>query len=237
MPLNRLLIAVIVGPERLLWRVGGQAPQVWWRDDDARWPTLAFERLLDLSTRRAAPLTVAAVPDGDLAALAEACRATPGVELAIHGFRHQNRAAPGAPSGEINDQDRLEDVVSELGGAVSAFARAGTPATLFVPPWNSVHPTLSSALVGYGQARNASAAPPRLDAHLDVMRWKPRPRFRGAIRFLLRLRRLLAQRRRAQVWDEPIGLLTHHLDHDPAAWAFLEDFLTVFRPVASGDLR
>ena len=27
-------------------------------------------------------------------------------------------------------------------------------------------------------------------------------------------------------WDEPIGLLTHHLVHDEAMWRFLEEFLT-----------
>ncbi|MGH1559493.1 hypothetical protein ACRAWD_21180 [Caulobacter segnis] len=46
------------------------------------------------------------------------------------------------------------------------------------------------------------------------------------------MRRLLKQRRLAGRWDEPIGLLTHHLDHDHATWLFLEQFLTVF-PIRS----
>jgi len=33
-------------------------------------------------------------------------------------------------------------------------------------------------------------------------------------------------RRLDGLWDAPIGLLTHHLDHDRAAWAFLDAFLT-----------
>jgi hypothetical protein len=82
----------------------------------------------------------------------------------------------------------------------------------------------------YGEMRSA-AEPDRLDAHLDVMRWKPKARFRGAVRFLLRARRLLAERRAKGAWDQPLGLLTHHLDHDEPAWRFLEAFLPVANPV------
>jgi hypothetical protein len=64
------------------------------------------------------------------------------------------------------------------------------------------------------------------------MRWKPAARFRGAVRFLLRARRLLAERRTMEAWDQPLGLLTHHLDHDEAAWRFIEAFLPLAKPVA-----
>jgi predicted deacetylase len=236
--LNRLLITAILGPELARWKARGRTPVVWWRDDDARRPTPALDRLLALSSRFEAPITLAAVPDGDIQALAQACRAAGGVELAIHGFRHENRAPPGRPSGEVNDLDRLADVMLELGTALDVFRRAGTPATLFVPPWNNIHPTLRTALSlhdlelsAYGDMRNADE-PARLDAHLDVLRWKPGPRFRGAARFLSRTRRLLAERRRKMLWNEPLGLLTHHLDHDEAAWRFLEAFLPVVKPVS-----
>ena len=38
---------------------------------------------------------------------------------------------------------------------------------------------------------------------------------------------ILLQKRRAGVHDnaEPLGLLTHHLIHDPAIWAFTEGFI------------
>ena len=235
---HRLLIAILIGPELARWKARGHAPVFWWRDDDARRPTPALDRLLALSARFEAPVTLAAVPDGDIAAVAKACRAAPGAELAIHGFRHENRAPPGWPSGEVNDLDRLADVITDLGTAIEAFRRAGERPRLFVPPWNNAHPTLKRALglrdLGlscYGEMRSA-AEPDRLDAHLDVMRWKPAPRFRGAIRFLMRTRRLLAERRAKAAWDEPLGLLTHHLDHDEDVWRFLEAFLPVVKPVA-----
>jgi hypothetical protein len=87
----------------------------------------------------------------------------------------------------------------------------------------------------YGQMRSA-AEPNRLDTHLDLMRWKSAARFRGAARFLLRARRLLVERRTMGAWDQPLGLLTHHLDHDEAAWRFLEAFLPIARPVARTSL-
>src|SRR4051812_47462382 len=121
MSLHRLLIASLIGPELALWTIVGHAPVFWWRDDDARRPTPALDRLLTLSSRFAAPITLAAVPDGDIAALAKACRAIPGAELAVHGFRHENRAPPGWPSGEVNDLDRLADVMSELDTALGVF--------------------------------------------------------------------------------------------------------------------
>jgi peptidoglycan/xylan/chitin deacetylase (PgdA/CDA1 family) len=235
---HRLLIALVLGPELQRWKARGHAPVVWWRDDDARETTPALDRLLALAHRFQAPITLAAVPDGDIKALARAARAVSGVELGIHGFRHENRAPSGLPSGEVNDLDRLADVMLDLGTALDVFRRAGLTPGLFVPPWNNAHPTLKRALglqgLGlscYGELRS-EAEPTRLDAHLDVMRWKPQARFRGALRFLLRARRLLAERRLKELWDEPLGLLTHHLDHDESVWRFLESLLPVLKPVS-----
>jgi hypothetical protein len=238
MSLQRLLIAAVVGPELARWKAVGHAPVFWWRDDDARRVTPALDRLLGLAIRFEVPITIAAVPDGDITALVETCRAIPGAELAIHGFRHENRAPLGWPSGEVNDLDRTADVMSDLGAAIDVFRRAGMTPRLFVPPWTNAHPTLKRALglqglslSCYGKVRS-EAEPDRLDAHLDIMRWKPQPRFRGAVRFLLRTRRLLAERRAKRAWHEPLGLLTHHLDHDEDAWRFLEVFLPIARPIA-----
>jgi len=236
---HRLLISGLLGPELSRWKASGKAPVFWWRDDDARRPGPALSRLLHLSRRFSAPLTIAAVPDGDMTALVEACAATPDIDLAIHGFRHENRAPAGQPSGEVNDQDSPEAIAAEVETAIAVFARAGLKPDLFVPPWNNAHTTLDAALVRhgltvsrYGEPRAPDASPPRLDAHLDVMRWKPEARFRGSVRFLLRARKLLVERRVRGLWDDPIGLLTHHLDHDETSWRFLEAFLAMFKVVS-----
>lgn len=239
MTVQGFLISALLSPELARWQSSGKAPVFWWRDDDARYPGPALDRLLELSRRFRAPLTIAAVPDGDMVALAAACATTPDIDLAIHGFRHENRAPAGQPSGEVNDGDTLEAVSSELEAAFAVFARAGLKPDLFVPPWNNAHATLDAALVRhelivsrYGELRASDASPPRLDAHLDVMRWKPQARFRGAVRFLLRARKLLVQRRVLGAWHDPIGLLTHHLDHDEPTWRFVEAFLGRFTVVS-----
>src|SRR5438132_1435783 len=69
------------------------------------------------------------------------------------------------------------------------------------------------------------ARPMRIDAHLDLLRWRGGARFRGDAAMAEALRAALRERRRLQRWDAPIGLLTHHLDHDAAAWTFLDRFL------------
>lgn len=231
-----LAFRLILGPELDLWSKAGHAPIIWWRDDDARAPTGALERLLDLSRRHNAPLTLAAIAGPELAQLVRRVSEGPPIEIAVHGFTHVNRQPEGAGFGEIIDSDTVEDVRERLDATIAAFHQAGAMPTLFVPPWNNLSRQLLAALPGsaltavsaFDQAMDETDAVPRIDAHLDVLRWKGGARFRGRWKFLTRMRRLLAHRRTTGAWDEPIGLLTHHLDHDHQTWRFLETFLMVF---------
>lgn len=231
-----LVFRLALGSELTLWAKAGRTPVLWWRDDDARAPTGALEQLLALLHRHDAPLTLAAIAGPSLPSLVRRLEAEPGVEIAVHGFRHINRQPEGRGFGEIVAGDDLEWVRGQLRTAVTAFHRAGAAPTLFVPPWNNLAPQLLAAMPdssllavsGYDQASGTSEGVARLDTHLDVLRWKDGARFRGTWKFLSRMRRLLAQRRKAGQWDEPIGLLTHHLDHDRETWLFLERFLAVF---------
>jgi hypothetical protein len=102
---------------------------------------------------------------------------------------------------------------------------------VFAPPWNDVHPQLPSAvrtggyrgLSAWGQVHNPGGA--RLDVHLDLLRWRGGARFGGRMRLYGALARELRIRRLERLWAAPIGLMSHHLDHDEAAWRFLEGFL------------
>lgn len=239
-----LAFRLILGPELRLWAEAGRAPILWWRDDDARAPNEALDKLLDLSRRHAAPLTLAAIAGPHLAALVRRVEVEPGVEIAVHGFKHINRQPPGRGFGEVVPEDSLEWVRAQLRATVMSFHKAGAQPTLFVPPWNNLAPQLVEAMgdscitavSAFGQAREPGEGPARLDTHLDVLRWKGGGRFRGRWRFLSRMRRLMAQRRTSGQWDEPIGLLTHHMDHDTATWVFLDQFLAVFQIRARHDL-
>lgn len=239
-----LAFRMILGPELRLWSRAGRAPVLWWRDDDARAPTEALDRLLELSRRHKAPLTLASIASPHLAELVRRVESEADVEIAVHGFKHVNRQPPGAGYGEVAPEDSLEWVRAQLRATVMAFHRAGAQPTLFVPPWNNLAPQLTevikdssiTAISAFDQDQGGSSGVERLDAHLDVLRWKGGGRFRGRWRFLSRMRRLLARRRLLGQWDEPLGLLTHHLDHDAATWAFLDQFLGAFTIHARRDL-
>lgn len=232
-----LAFRLILGSELRLWAKAGRAPVIWWRDDDARAPAPALDRLLELSRRHEAPLTLAAIANPDLPALVRRLEAEPLVEIAVHGFQHVNRQPAGQGFGEVVASDSVDWVRAQLRSTVAAFHRAGAAPTLFTPPWNNLTPQLLEALPGssltavsgFDDFAGVASGIARLDAHLDVLRWKGGGRFRGTWKFLSRMRRLMAERRLAGRWDEPMGLLTHHLDHDSTTWRFLDGFLAAFR--------
>jgi hypothetical protein len=211
------------------WRRLGHTPGMWWRDDDARAPSEALDRLLVIAAGR--PLTLAIVPDGDLAALAGRLASARSVSVSQHGVDHINRSEPGEAASEYPAGTAPAEVASRISAARAAMTAAGLATSLYTPTWNRIDATLAEAipLAGFRALSAARAAPAvngvkRIDADLDVLRWKGRVRFRGRRRILGSLTRQLRQRRAAGDFDSPIGLLTHHLAHDEAAWAFLTWF-------------
>lgn len=227
MAFDRLRLAAELGR----WRRAGRTATLWWRDDDARAPTHALHRLLELSDIHEVPLALAAVPDGEPRTLAPLLKDHPQVRVIQHGVDHQNRRE-GAAAGEFPEAASRDEIAARL--EEGWVKLAGLPGALrvFTPPWNDVHPALAGALhrTGYlgvsawGEL-SAPEKPYRVDTHLDLMRWKSGPRFRGAGRMRGALREELARRRSTGRWDAPIGLLTHHLAHDAAAWRYLDRFL------------
>ena len=216
--------------ELLRWRLAGRRARLWWRDDDAWEPTPELERLLGLAGDAAVPLTLAVIPAGDITGLAAVLAHRSGVTAVQHGVDHRNRRL-GPAAGEFPHDWPLSRLKSEL--SLGWTRLAGLPGALavFVPPWNDVHPRLEAALEACGyrawsaHGELAAAGLPRVDAHLDLLRWRGGSRFRGRGRMLAALTSALARRRRSRLWAAPIGLLTHHLAHDEAAWRFLAKFL------------
>ena len=94
---------------------------------------------------------------------------------------------------------------------------------VMVPPWNRMRNDLGPALspAGYrgvslfGNDR-ASGPPVRADTHIDPIDW------RGS-RSLAPEDHLRAMVRNAGDIKGPIGLLTHHIDHDSAIDGFISD--------------
>jgi hypothetical protein len=217
--------------ELRLWVQAGRRARLWWRDDDARAPGEALDRLLAASAAHGAPLTLAVIPDGDLTALAQRLAGQDLVSVVQHGVDHENRRE-GPQAGEFpHHWLRLRVSTQVRAGWVRLQALPGVH-KIYVPPWNDVHPQLAGALADSGYLGWSAAPeteppplPPRVDIHLDLLRWRGGARFRGEAKVLEALREQLAERRKAQRWDDPIGILTHHLVMDEPAWAFLDSFL------------
>ena len=180
------------------WSATGHRISLWWRDDDAREPSPALDRLLALAARHGVPLALAAIPDGDRSALGARLASERLISVIQHGIDHANVAPAGAPNRELSDDCSPSLLAGRLIAARSRLATLPRFFPVFAPPWNTIHPNLPTALraCGYvglsGFAGNASrdAGLFRIDTHLDIMRWSGRPRFRGADAFQKRATRL-----------------------------------------------
>jgi hypothetical protein len=219
--------------EVALWRAAGREATVWWRDDDAVAPTAAFDRLLALA--RGVPIAIAAVPVGVSVELAARLATDVSVGIIQHGFAHLNHRPVGEKSAEFAADRPLADMLAELATGWRTVATVfGTRARpILVPPWNRIAPDLAAALRGYSGLSTFGRRRQRhigralvLNAHVDPIRWREDRTFIGGDAVVARLVEHLAARRTGACDPEEVtGLLTHHLAHDEALWAFLEEAL------------
>ncbi len=216
------------------WAADGREATLWWRDDDAADATPALERLLSIQGAHEVPLGLAAVPMAATASLAARVGATSGIAALQHGYAHRNHAPDGEKKVELGPHRRADHVIAELAMGrqrmEDLFGSRALP--VLVPPWNRIAPYLVPMLPELGYAGLSAFTPRRrarpvaglieANTHADVLDWKPRG-FPGAAVAARRIADHLAARRRREVPDpdEPTGILTHHLVHDDAVWAFL----------------
>jgi hypothetical protein len=224
---------IAIDEELARWRDLGREPTLWWRDDDAVDATPALERLLALRRTHGVPLALAIVPAGATPALAARLSQAPGIDLLQHGYAHSNHAPAGEKKAELGPERPAMVVLGELGTGWLAlerlFGRAVLP--VLVPPWNRISPGLVPALPEIGfRGLSTFGIRPRLrlvsgwvqvNTHIDVIDWRTR-RFAGTEEVLGAFARALASARTGT--DEPLGVLSHHLAMDEAAWDFLNSF-------------
>jgi hypothetical protein len=217
------------------WRAAGRVATVWWRDDDATAPSPALDRLLSLQEKHAAPLTIAVIPARAEPALAQRVTGLRGLSIVQHGWAHANHAPIGASKAELGPDRPAALVLGELArGQIVLDGLFGDWLRFLVPPHNRIAPALARELpragyVGlstYNPRRGAIAALTQINTHIDIMNWATRA-FGGEAAALARaVKHLRARQTGGADADEPTGLLTHHLAHDEAAWAFTDRFLT-----------
>jgi hypothetical protein len=212
----------------------GISPEFWLRDDDASCPAAALDRLLELTARFEIPVALAIIPactGEDLAArLAPHSHAAP----IVHGWAHKNHAGTGEKKQEFGPHRPLAEMQNELNRGLKImndfYPERLVP--MFVPPWNRIAPELIGYLDEAGYSALSCFGPAgvptgdgiaKINTHVDLMdRGGKTCKDHGV------LTRLLADALTQSLAGEryPIGILTHHLVHDEAAWNFLENLFS-----------
>ncbi len=222
----------LIDAEAGAWRRSGHKPRLWWRDDDARRPSKNLERLLALSERHGAPLALAVIPDSDVSGLGALLAAHKSTRVIQHGCDHVDRNAEGEFSSEFAADTAQSEIAATIAESWRRLSIMRQVVPVYAPPWNVLLPNAREALKltplravsVYGAAMEEKKGLPDINTHIDIMRWRP-ARFRGVSAVLTRLWRHLRARRIKRLWNEPIGLLTHHKNLDAEAWTFLERLL------------
>jgi hypothetical protein len=223
-----------------LWSADGRIATWWWRDDDAVQATAALNQLLGIARGPIALAVIPAALQPDLAPRLKDSAAT----VLQHGYQHRNHAPAGGRKSEFPDERDQQSVERELGTGFRKLAEVFGDRFLPVltPPWNRIGAQAVAILqsIGFiGLSRYLPRPAPRVqgvnlvNTHVDVIDWRgrngPPGGFLGEDACLSLFVGHLEARRLGRVDpDEPTGLLSHHLVHDPATWRFLEklrDFL------------
>ncbi|MBP2551531.1 peptidoglycan/xylan/chitin deacetylase (PgdA/CDA1 family) [Neorhizobium galegae] len=209
----------------------GRTVTFWLRDDDAVTPTPALDRLLMLTSAHEVPLTLAVIPEETGEALARRLASVPLARVAVHGWSHRSYAVPPAKKQELGLDRPLESVTDELQAGFEKL-RELYPAQflpMLVPPWNRIAPAIVDRLPAIGFTslsvfgREKSAPLALLNTHVDIMDWHGSHGGKPAEALFAELLSYLA----GEEPMRPIGILTHHLVHDAAAWDFLEQLFAL----------
>jgi len=236
--------------ELTAWTEAGRVVALWWRDDDAVAVTDPLDRLARLSAEHGAPVTLAVIPANAEPALVPWVAARPSLCVAQHGLTHTNHASAGdSGASEFPSSRPLAMRAADLAEGwrrMTGLFGTDAPVPMMVAPYNKVGGDLPgvlpsvglSALSVHGPRAAWTGAPVAVvNTHVDLLRWKSNAQFIGTDKAIHRLVDAMASRRLG--WNaeadtdqdptEPIGLLTHHLVHEPDIWAFLADLLPRLR--------
>lgn len=215
--------------------------RMWLRDDDAIAPTPALDRLLELTRQYQIPVAIAAIPALTGAPLAERLIAMPHATVVVHGWKHENHAAPGQKKLELGGDRPIGEILNDLSAALGRMLELCRKSLqpMLVPPWNRIAEDVLPHLEGLGYAavscfgaNRFKTSIPVINTHVDLIDWRGTRSCRDHAELLDALLRHVQRTERA---GEPIGILAHHLDHDEAAWRFLDKLFALTRkfPICS----
>jgi hypothetical protein len=206
-------------------RAAGRPVAFWWRDDDASVVSSSVKKLFAMSASFKIPLALAVIPERAEPELFRLLHER--VTVLQHGTDHRNRAAAGEKKTEYPTAESIDVALARISdglGRLRVFAGEKFLPVL-APPWNRLRKDLITQLpaIGvrgisaYGARANAEPAPGlrQVNTHVDIVAWRRGKRFIGEAEALSKALGYLSG-------EEPVGWLTHHAEHDDAAWRFLE---------------
>jgi len=217
------------------WRKTGLSAQLWLRDDDAIEPTPRLDRLIALTEEFGVPVGLAIIPSRTGPNLVRRLDKAVHVHPLVHGWSHENHAPPAEKKQELGAHrlrgDVLKDLTAGLARLSHLYGARLTP--MLVPPWNRIDEALLSDLPGLGFIGLSAfghrlASRPNLavaNTHIDIVDSRAGNVSRDHDVLAAALAQELAQARRAGA--TPVGILSHHLVSDEAAFGFLRDLFAV----------
>ncbi|HEY7747441.1 MAG TPA: polysaccharide deacetylase family protein [Aestuariivirgaceae bacterium] len=226
-----------VGAALERWSAAGLHAKFWLRDDDAVEPSSRLDRLIALTARFEVPVALAVVPEQTGHGLAEELEGRSHVSTLVHGWAHRNYAGEGEKKQEFGPHRPLAEMTQDLARGLHRMKQLHPSrlVPIFVPPWNRIAPNVVASLGGigyaalsrFGPARHAQASIAEINTHVDLID------FRGTRR--CRDHALLAAETAQALSDSfehggyPVGILSHHLVNDNAAFDFLEALFAASR--------
>jgi hypothetical protein len=241
------------------WASQGLKASFWVRDDDAIETSPQLTRLHALAINHDISIGLAIIPaqlDPSLPPYIknQGHRFYP----MCHGWTHANHAEAGRRPAEFGADRPMNMLVSEARLAYRTFSsHFGERGIVFVPPFGRISKPLVRALPELGFSGVSAAAGwlerrlsrlsdwnvrfpiaaaqpwscvPRLDVHIDPINWRTRTAHHPAIISQALVRCLRARRNGWLDVNRPIGLVTHHRDHDESIWQVCDALLQVVRP-------
>ena len=210
----------------------GRTVKLWLRDDDAVSPSTALDTLLAMTAASGVPVTLAVIPQDTGAELANRLDQAPHASVAVHGWSHANHAPGSEKKQELGSHRPTDVVLSDLKAGFDKLQRLHGQrfVPMLVPPWNRIAADLLPRLEAEGFAllsvfgRERPGSPiPLVNTHVDIMDWHGT---RGG-RPMPVLFQELADQIESTDPAPIIGVLTHHLVHDAAAWEFLDRLFAI----------
>lgn len=211
----------------------GLVIRLWWRDDDACTVTAPLVRLLEMRSLLHVPLSLAVVPRDAQPDLAQAVMSAAETRVLQHGWAHAEQQRTGERKSEFGDHRPVAQMLHELDEGRSTMEAMFGPnfVPVLVPPWNRIGTKITTRRSAVGLPWMSAFGPRNADdayvvnTHIDIIDWTSRTGLQPqAVLGLLcdEVSRLIEHNS-----TEPIGLLTHHLQHDEMAWACIEAIMTV----------